>query len=214
MSKRCELTGISPLKGHNVSHAKNKTKRRFLPNLKKVTFRSDILKKDIKLNVANAALRTVDFKGGLDKFLISAKNAKLSKKVKKLKLQFQQNHNSAMNLFYKLSLLMGFVVVLSNYLVQFPIQHFGLNEILTYGAFSYPVTFLITDLANRAYGKLVARKIVYIGFSIGVLLTLFVSTNFSDIISIRIAVGSGIAFFIAQNLDVQIFDSLRKKYGM
>ena len=85
MSKRCELTGISPLKGHNVSHAKNKTKRRFLPNLKKVTFRSDILKKDIKLNVANAALRTVDFKGGLDKFLISAKNSKLSKKVKKIK---------------------------------------------------------------------------------------------------------------------------------
>jgi large subunit ribosomal protein L28 len=85
MSKRCELTGISPLKGHNVSHAKNKTKRRFLPNLKKVIFRSDILKKDIKLNVANAALRTVDFKGGLDKFLKSAKNIKLSKKVKKLK---------------------------------------------------------------------------------------------------------------------------------
>ena len=85
MSKRCELTGISPLKGHNVSHAKNKTKRRFLPNLKKVIFRSDILKKDIKLNVANAALRTVDFKGGLDKFLISAKNTKLSKKVKKIK---------------------------------------------------------------------------------------------------------------------------------
>ena len=106
---------------------------------------------------------------------------------------------------------MGLVVVLSNYLVQFPIQHFGLNEILTYGAFSYPVTFLITDLANRAYGKLVARKVVYIGFTIGVLLTLFVSTNFSDIISIRIAIGSGVAFFIAQNLDVQIFDFLRKK---
>jgi uncharacterized integral membrane protein (TIGR00697 family) len=116
-----------------------------------------------------------------------------------------------MNLFYKLSLLMGLIVVLSNYLVQFPIQHFGLNEILTYGAFSYPVTFLITDLANRAYGKLVARKVVYVGFTIGVLLTLFVSTNFSDIISIRIAVGSGVAFFIAQNLDVQIFDYLRKK---
>ncbi len=116
-----------------------------------------------------------------------------------------------MNLFYKLSLLMGLIVVLSNYLVQFPIQHFGLNEILTYGAFSYPVTFLITDLANRAYGKLVARKIVYVGFTIGILLTLFVSTNFSDVISIRIAIGSGVAFFIAQNLDVQIFDSLRKK---
>ena len=106
---------------------------------------------------------------------------------------------------------MGLIVVLSNYLVQFPIQYFGLNEILTYGAFSYPVTFLITDLANRAYGKIVARKVVYIGFSLGVLLTLFVSTNFSDIISIRIAIGSGVAFFIAQNLDVQIFDSLRKK---
>ena len=116
-----------------------------------------------------------------------------------------------MNLFYKLSILMGLVVVISNYLVQFPIQHFGLSEILTYGAFSYPITFLITDLANRAYGKNVARKIVYVGFTIGVLLTLFVSTNFSDIISIRIAVGSGVAFFIAQNLDVQIFDSLRKK---
>ena len=116
-----------------------------------------------------------------------------------------------MNLFYKLSIIMGLVVVISNYLVQFPIQHFGLSEILTYGAFSYPITFLITDLANRAYGKLVARKIVYVGFTIGVLLTLFVSTNFSDTISIRIAVGSGVAFFIAQNLDVQIFDSLRKK---
>ena len=116
-----------------------------------------------------------------------------------------------MNLSYKLSLLMGLVVVISNYLVQFPIKYFGLNEILTYGAFSYPVTFLITDLSNRAYGKMVARKIVYVGFTIGVLLTLFVSTNFSDIISIRIAIGSGVAFFIAQNLDVQIFDSLRKK---
>ena len=114
-----------------------------------------------------------------------------------------------MNLYYKLSILMGFVVVISNYLVQFPIQYFGLNEILTYGAFSYPITFLITDLANRAYGKLVARKIVYVGFTIGVLLTLFVSTNFSDIISIRIAIGSGVAFLIAQNLDVQIFDTLR-----
>ena len=116
-----------------------------------------------------------------------------------------------MNLFYKLSIIMGLVVVISNYLVQFSIQQFGLSEILTYGAFSYPVTFLITDLANRAYGKVVARKIVYIGFTIGLLLTLFVSTNFSDIISIRIAIGSGVAFFIAQNLDVQIFDYLRKK---
>ena len=85
MSKRCELSGVSPLKGNNVSHAKNKTKRRFLPNLKKVIFKSDILKKNIKLNVTNAAVRTVDFKGGLDKFLKSAKKIKLSQKVKKLK---------------------------------------------------------------------------------------------------------------------------------
>ena len=116
-----------------------------------------------------------------------------------------------MSLYYKLSILMGIIVVISNYLVQFPIQYFELSEILTYGAFSYPVTFLITDLANRAYGKVVARKVVYVGFLIGILLTIFVSTNFEDIISIRIAVGSGLAFFVAQNLDVQIFDSLRKK---
>ena len=106
---------------------------------------------------------------------------------------------------------MGIIVVISNYLVQFPIQHFGLSEILTYGAFTYPMTFLITDLANRAYGKFVARKVVYVGFIIGVLLTLFVSTNFKDIISVRIAIGSGVAFFVAQNLDVQVFDRLRKR---
>jgi hypothetical protein len=106
---------------------------------------------------------------------------------------------------------MGLIVVVSNYLVQFPIPYFGLSEILTYGAFSYPITFLIIDLANRAYGKIVARKIVYIGFFIGVFLTLFVSTNFSNIISIRVAIGSGTAFFIAQNLGVKIFDILRKE---
>ena len=116
-----------------------------------------------------------------------------------------------MNLFYKLSILMGIIVVLSNYLVQFPVQKFGLSEILTYGAFSYPLTFLITDLANRAYGIVVARKIVYVGFILGIIFTLFVSTNFADIISIRIAIGSGVAFLIAQNLDVQVFDRLRKK---
>ena len=116
-----------------------------------------------------------------------------------------------MNLFYKLSILMGIVVMTSNYLVQFPIQYLGLNEILTYGAFSYPITFLITDLANRAYGKMVARKVVYFGFIVGITLTLLISTNFSDLISIRIAIGSGVAFFVAQNLDVQVFDRLRKK---
>ena len=116
-----------------------------------------------------------------------------------------------MSFFYKLSILMGLIVVASNYLVQFPIQYFDLSKILTYGAFSYPITFLITDLANRAYGKIVARKVVYVGFFIGVFLTLFISTNFSDIISIRIAIGSGVAFFIAQNLNVTIFNMLRKR---
>ena len=86
MSKKCELTGVSPMKGHNVSHSNNKTKRRFLPNLKKVIFKSDVLNKNIRLNVSNSALRTVDFKGGLDKFLKSAKNKKLSNRAKKLKL--------------------------------------------------------------------------------------------------------------------------------
>ena len=115
-----------------------------------------------------------------------------------------------LSLFSILSIFMGLIVIASNYLVQFPIKYYGLEKVLTYGAFSYPVTFLITDLANRAYGKKEARKIVYIGFFIGILLTLFVSTNFSDLISIRIAIGSGVAFLLAQNLDVQIFDKLRK----
>jgi hypothetical protein len=110
-----------------------------------------------------------------------------------------------------LPVLMGVVVLVSNYLVQFPIKHYGLEEILTYGAFSYPIAFLITDLANRSYGKLVARKIVYIGFIIGIAFTFFFSTNFSDLISVRIAVGSGTAFIVAQLLDVQIFDQLRNK---
>ena len=115
------------------------------------------------------------------------------------------------NLFIILSFLMGVVVLTSNYLVQFPFNIFGLEEILTYGAFSYPIAFLITDLANRSYGKVIARKIVYIGFAIGILFTLFFSTNFADLISIRIAFGSGTAFIIAQLLDVKIFDMLRRK---
>jgi uncharacterized integral membrane protein (TIGR00697 family) len=113
--------------------------------------------------------------------------------------------------FIMLSFVMGVVVLASNYLVQFPINYYGLEEILTYGAFSYPVAFLITDLANRSYGKLIARKIVYIGFIIGIAFTLFFSTNFADLISVRIAIGSGTAFLVAQLLDVQIFDQLRKK---
>ena len=113
-------------------------------------------------------------------------------------------------IFIILSFIMGVVVLLSNFLVQFPVNYYGLNEILTYGAFSYPVAFLITDLTNRTYGKIIARKIVYFGFLIGIIFTLFFSTNFTDVISIRIAVGSGTAFLIAQLLDVQIFDKLRK----
>ena len=113
--------------------------------------------------------------------------------------------------FLLLSFFMGVVVLSSNYLVQFPIKHYGLENVLTYGAFSYPIAFLITDLANRSYGKVAARKIVYLGFVIGIIFTLFFSTNYSDLISIRIAIGSGTAFIIAQLLDVQIFDSLRKK---
>ena len=113
--------------------------------------------------------------------------------------------------FRLLSFLMGVIVLLSNYLVQFPVQYYGLEKVLTYGAFSYPVAFLITDLANRSYGKIIARKIVYIGFVIGILFTILFSTNFTDLISIRIAIGSGLAFLIAQLLDVQIFDRLRKK---
>ena len=114
-------------------------------------------------------------------------------------------------LFLLFSLIMGVVVLASNYLVQFPIKYYGLEEILTYGAFSYPIAFLITDLANRSYGKLIARQIVYIGFIIGISFTLLFSTNFADLISVRIAVGSGTAFLVAQLIDVQIFDKLRKK---
>ena len=113
--------------------------------------------------------------------------------------------------FIALSFLMGLVVLSSNYLVQFPIKYYGLQDILTYGAFTYPIAFLITDLANRSYGKQIARKIVYFGFVVGISFTLFFSTNFSDLISVRIAIGSGTAFIVAQLLDVQIFDKLREK---
>ena len=115
-------------------------------------------------------------------------------------------------LFLTLSFLMGVVVLLSNYLVQFPVKYYALQEILTYGAFTYPIAFLITDLANRSFGKDVAKKIVYLGFFIGISFTLFFSTNFSDLISIRIAIGSGTAFLISQRIDVYVFDKLRNKY--
>ena len=114
-------------------------------------------------------------------------------------------------LFLTLSLAMGFVVLISNFLVQFPVKYYGLENIFTYGAFSYPIAFLITDLANRSFGKIIAKKIVYFGFTIGILFTLIFSTNISDLISVRIAIGSGTAFIVAQLLDVQVFDRLRRK---
>ena len=113
--------------------------------------------------------------------------------------------------FFILAFSMALIVALSNYLVQFPIKYLNLQDLFTYGAFSYPIAFLITDLANRRYGKIIARKIVYIGFILGLVLTLCFSTDFSNLISKRIAVGSGTAFLIAQLLDVQVFDKLREK---
>ena len=114
-------------------------------------------------------------------------------------------------LFFLLALSMAIVVVLSNYLVQFPVKYFSLENFLTYGAFSYPMAFLITDLSNRRYGKNVAKKIVYLGFILGISLTFYFSTNYSDLVSVRIAIGSGTAFLVAQLIDVNIFDRLRKK---
>ena len=114
-------------------------------------------------------------------------------------------------LFFGLAISMAGLVAISNFLVQFPVNYFGMESVLTYAAFTYPITFLITDLANRKYGKFIARRIVYLGFFTGVLLTLFFSTNFKDLISIRIAIGSGTAFLFAQLLDVNIFDILRRR---
>jgi len=113
--------------------------------------------------------------------------------------------------FFILTFSMALIVALSNYLVQFPIKYMDLQDLLTYGAFTYPVAFLITDLANRRYGKIIARKIVYVGFIFGLVLTLYFSTDFSNLISKRIAAGSGAAFLVAQLIDVQVFDKLRKK---
>ena len=113
--------------------------------------------------------------------------------------------------FFVLAISMATIVAISNFLVQFPVNYLGMENILTYAAFTYPITFLITDLANRKYGKLIARKVVYLGFFTGVLLTLFFSTNFNDLISVRIAIGSGTAFLVDQMLDVSVFDLLRRK---
>ena len=114
-------------------------------------------------------------------------------------------------LFFLLAFLMAVIISLSNYLVQFPVQYFDLNNLLTYGAFTYPIAFFITDLSNRRFGKKAAKNIVYIGFLLGIILTFYFSTNYSDLIYIRIAIGSGIAFLTAQLIDVHNFDKLRKK---
>ena len=88
MAKKCELTGKIPMKGHNVSHANNKSKRRFLPNLKKVKFTSELLKRSLKLTVSNAGVRSVDKKGSFDQFLKAVKNRDLSPRLKKLKKKY------------------------------------------------------------------------------------------------------------------------------
>lgn len=100
------------------------------------------------------------------------------------------------------ALAMCLVVALSNYLVQFPFKHFGMGEILTWGAFTYPVAFLITDLANRRFGVATARKIVFFGFVLAVVLSIWLATP-------RIAIASGSAFLVAQLLDIAIFNRLR-----
>ncbi len=87
MSRRCELTGVGPMVGHNVSHSNIKTKRRFLPALADATLHSDALGQAFRLKVSNAALRTLDFKGGLDAYLVKAKDEVLSSRAQKIKKQ-------------------------------------------------------------------------------------------------------------------------------
>lgn len=113
--------------------------------------------------------------------------------------------------FFILAFLIAAIVTLSNYLVQFPINYFDLENLLTYGAFSYPIAFLITDLSNRRFGKKIAKKIVYLGFALGVFLTFSIVLLNIIYIPVRIAIGSGLAFLTAQLIDVNIFDKLRKK---
>jgi large subunit ribosomal protein L28 len=87
MSRRCELTGVGPMVGHNVSHSNIKTKRRFLPNLQPASLQSESLGQTFKLRITNAALRTLDFRGGLDVFLLGAKDENLSARALKIKKQ-------------------------------------------------------------------------------------------------------------------------------
>ena len=104
---------------------------------------------------------------------------------------------------------MMLIVLASNYLVQFPFNFFNLQNILTWGAFTYPVAFLVTDLANRINGINFTRKVIHIGFIWGVLISLFFSISDFNLISLRIVIGSGTAFLIAQLLDANIFNKLR-----
>ena len=99
---------------------------------------------------------------------------------------------------------MAIVVVASNILVQYPFDHFGMKDVLTWGAFSYPVAFLVNDLANRRYGKPAARRVVFAGFLLAVALSVWLATP-------RIAIASGAAFLTGQLLDIQVFDRLRRQ---
>ena len=89
MSRRCELTGVGPMIGHNVSHSNIKSKRRFLPALSPATLQSDALGQSFRLRISNAALRTLDFRGGLDVFLIKARDEALSPRALKIKRQLK-----------------------------------------------------------------------------------------------------------------------------
>ncbi|MDO9224201.1 MAG: 50S ribosomal protein L28 [Caulobacter sp.] len=89
MSRRCELTGVGPMVGHNVSHSNIKTKRRFLPALSPATLQSEVLGQSFKLRITNAALRTLDFRGGLDVFMVKAKDEALSPRALKIKRQIK-----------------------------------------------------------------------------------------------------------------------------
>ena len=99
---------------------------------------------------------------------------------------------------------MAVVVAASNYLVQFPVRQFGLGEILTWGAFTYPVAFLVTDLTNRQFGPSIARRVVFAGFIVGVAVSYWTSVP-------RIAIASGTAFLIGQLLDISVFNRLRRQ---
>jgi len=97
---------------------------------------------------------------------------------------------------------MATVVVASNVLVQYPFGYFGLQDLLTWGAFTYPLAFLVNDLTNRRFGSQAARKVVLAGFALAVVLSIWLATP-------RIAIASGSAFLVAQLLDTRIFDRLR-----